>query len=143
MKILYVLVLVLFSNISFASDMATVKQTRELSEKMIQMFVNKKFKEGLSLAKPHWPLSGVEIDGMANQIETQWPLVDQRFGNSTGYEQVRTEGIGNSFIRYYYLHKFQNHAIYWQFTFYKPSDTWKINGVQFLDSLDILYEVVE
>jgi hypothetical protein len=123
--------------------MATVKQTRELSDKIVEMFINKKFKEGLALAKPHWPLPEVEIDGMANQIETQWPIVDQRFGKSTGYEQVREEKIGNSFIRYFYLHKFQNHAIYWQFTYYKPADTWKVNGVQFLDSLDVLYETTK
>jgi len=39
--------------------------------------------------------------------------------------------------------KFENHAIYWQFTFYKPKDKWLVNGVQFLDSLDILYETVK
>lgn len=143
MKIIYGLILVLISSLSLAEDMSTSKQTRDLSNKMIEMFANKQFKEGLALAKPYWPLPEVEIDGLANQIATQWPIVDQRFGQSTGYEFVREEKIGESFTRYYYLHKFQNHAIYWQFTFYKPKDTWVVNGVQFLDSLDILYEAVE
>ena len=50
------------------------------------------------------------------------------------------EKVGKSFILYYYLHKFENHAIYWRFTFYKPNDVWKVNGITYRDDLDFLFE---
>ncbi|WP_054694382.1 hypothetical protein [Geotalea toluenoxydans] len=82
----------------------------------------------------------MEIDGLANQIATQWPVVQQRFGKATGKEFVREESIGKSFVRYYYLHKFENHSLLWRFTFYKPLNTWKINGIQYIDDFDYLFE---
>ncbi len=143
MKKIIVLILVLIANISFAENMKSAEETRNLADKMINKFVKKEFQQGLALAKAYWPLPEVEIDGLANQIKTQWPIVDQRFGKTTGQEFIKKEKIGDSFIRYYYLHKFQNHAIYWKFTFYKPSNKWVVNGVQFLDTLDVLYKTVQ
>ncbi|GAA6134549.1 hypothetical protein NBRC116188_13380 [Oceaniserpentilla sp. 4NH20-0058] len=137
------ILLCLVSTLAFGDTLKAPKDARVLADKMVKSFVKTEFKEGLDLAKPYWPLNQVEVDGLANQISTQWPLVDQRFGKSTGYEFVQEERIGNSFIRYYYVHKFQNHAIYWQLTFYKPEDSWLVNGVTFKDNLDILFQVVE
>ena len=134
------IVSVLMSGSAFANTLNSTNETRQLADKIVDHFVKKEFKEGLALAKPHWPLPEVEIDGLANQITTQWPIVDQRFGVSTGKEFIREEKLGNSFIRYYYLHKFQNHAIYWLITFYRPTDKWKVNGVNFKDELESLFQ---
>ncbi len=131
------------SALAFGNGLQSSNDTKVLADEMIKAFVKKEFKQGLGLAKLYWPLPEVEIDGLANQISTQWPIIDQRFGESTGYEFVQEERIGDSFIRYYYLHKFQNHAIYWQLTFYKPEDSWLVNEVTFKDSLEILFQVVQ
>lgn len=133
--------LVSFSGV--ATPLKTIEDTKALSTDMVKHFVKSEFDEGLALVKPLWPLPEVEIDGLANQIRTQWPVVEQRFGKPTGFELVRTEKIGNSFVRHYYLHKFENHAIYWQVSFYRPLDKWMVNGVTFKDSLESLYQVVE
>lgn len=135
-----IIVLVLMSGTAFANSLKSTDETRQLADRIVAHFVKKEFKEGLALAKPHWPLPEVEIDGLANQITSQWPIVDQRFGVSTGKEFIREEKLGNSFIRYYYLHKFQNHAIYWLITFYRPTDKWKVNGVNFKDDLESLFQ---
>ncbi|WP_028109130.1 hypothetical protein [Ferrimonas futtsuensis] len=140
------LIPILFLFVSFsgiASPLNTIEDTKTLSENMVKHFLKNEFDQGLALVKPLWPLPEVEIDGLANQIRTQWPIVEQRFGQPTGYEHVRTEKIGDSFVRHYYLHKFQNHAIYWQVSFYRPNDKWVVNGVTFKDMLEPLYQVVE
>jgi hypothetical protein len=137
------ILLFLLSTLTFADGLQKSKDTKVLADEMVEHFSKKEFKQGLALAKAYWPLPPVEIDSLANQISTQWPIVDQRFGETTGYEFVQEERIGKSFIRYYYLHKFQNHAIYWQLTFYKPLDKWLVNGVTFQDSLEILFQVVK
>ena len=143
MKSLIGLAFLFVINISFAGVLKTEEDTRGLADKMMDQFIKKEFQKGIDLAKPNWPLPEVELDGLINLISTQWPVVDQRYGQALGVEFVREERIGSSFIRYYYLHKFQNHAIYWKFTFFKPNDTWVVNGVSYDDSLDVLYRIVE
>ncbi|ACM21328.1 hypothetical protein Geob_2985 [Geotalea daltonii FRC-32] len=138
-KIIFVL-LWLIPQFSLAGELQTTKEAKELSENIVGYFIKADFKKGLELAKPFWPLPEVEIDGLANQIATQWPVVQQRFGKATGKEFVREESIGKSFVRYYYLHKFENHSLLWRFTFYKPLNTWKINGIQYIDDFDYLFE---
>ena len=65
---------------------------------------------------------------------------EARFGKPLGYELVATERIGNSFVRYVYLQKFENHALRWVFGYYKPKDSWLTNAFKFDDQLDQLYE---
>jgi hypothetical protein len=123
-----------------AGDLKSSQDTVKLSNQVMEDFVGKNFKAGIGKIKVHWPLPEVEMDNLLNLIMQQWPIIDQRFGQAIGKEFLYSESIGDSFIRHYYLHKFHNHAIYWKLTFYKPNDTWVVNGVEFLDSLDLLYK---
>ena len=131
--------LLTYSSFVNAKTLNSVGETQALSEQMMGHYIKKEFKEGMAVAKPHWPLPKVELDNLTKKIEKQWPIVDKRFGNAISFELVETKKIGNSFIRYFFLHKFKNHAIYWRISFYKPEDKWVINGVSFKDNLDILY----
>jgi len=140
MKYISTMVLMVFSLQVFAGGFSTPADAKKFTDKTVELFYQMKFKEGLNAAKAYWPLPEVEIDSLGNQINQQWPLVQQRFGQPTGIEFIRSEKIANSFVRYYYLHKFQNHAIYWRFDFYKPNNQWKINSIVFLDDLNMLYE---
>lgn len=140
MKKLILLGLLLFSVSAFAGGFKTENETRKYSDILMKQFLKEKFKEGFNDAKKYWPIPPVEIDGLVNQIKQQWSIVNQRFGKPIEIEFIKKEGIGKSFLRYFYLHKFQNHAIYWRIDFYKPNREWKINTIVFLDSLDVLYE---
>ncbi|PHS11849.1 MAG: hypothetical protein COA86_18865 [Kangiella sp.] len=141
-KLFGILLLTLVFNVS-ADTLKNITDTRNLSDKMVKHFILKEFQKGINIAKPYWPLAPVELDSLVNQIEGQWPIVDQRFGKAIDSDFVKKEVIGSSFIRYYYLHKFQKHAIYWQITFYKPKDEWVLNNLLFLDTLDTLFELQE
>lgn len=140
-KIIKVIFL-LISASAFSQGMNNVSDTRKLADSMVELFIQKEFQQAIDLAKPHWPLAKVELDVLVNQITGQWPIVDQRFGDAIGSEYVKSEAIGKSFIQYYYLHKFQNHAIYWKISFYKPKDIWVVNNLLFLDKLDPLYSSI-
>ena len=142
-KIIALLVLLYPCAVFSQGELKSFKETRNLSDRIVGHFIKEEFQEGLGLAKAFWPLPPVEIDGLANQIATQWPMVNNRFGRPTGMEFLKEERLGKSFVRYYYLHRFENHAIYWRVTFYKPLDSWRVNGIQFLDNLDPLFEPAE
>jgi len=140
MKIIASIFLIAISGLSFADTMKSEKDTRKFSDQLTNNIYKEKFQTTFDAAKPHWPIPPVEIDSVVNKINQQWPLVRQRFGNPVGIEFIKKKRIGKSFLRYYYLHKFENHAIYWRIDYYKAKNEWKINTVVFLDSLGELFE---
>ncbi|MCK4466627.1 MAG: hypothetical protein KAU83_13020 [Bacteroidales bacterium] len=133
-----VLMLIVAQSVS-AATIKEISETKSLSNEIMRHFLKEEFTKGLDIAKEYWPLPPIEIDSLANQIKTQWSIVQQRFGKPTGMELVREERIGKSFVSFYYLHKFENHAIYWKFTYYKPKNEWKINAITFKDDFDFLF----
>lgn len=140
MKSLIFAIVVFMSASTFADELKSIEATKIFSDEIMEKLVKNKFSEALNSTKPYWPLPAIEIDSLANQIDQQWPIIEKRFGKYTGKEFIKSKKIGSSFIRYYYLHKFENHAIYWQIGFYKSKEQWKINSITFLDSLEGLYE---
>jgi len=140
MRKLLLITLTIFSLNTSASSFKTESEIRVYSDRIMNQILKEDFNKAFDSIKNYWPMPSVEIDGLVNKIKQQWPLVNQRFGKPTNIEFIREERIGKSFLRYYYLHKFTNHAIYWRMDFYKPNKEWKINSVIFLDSLDVLYK---
>ena len=108
MNFILSVILLLLSFQMFSGGFSSPAEAKKFADKTVDLFFQMKFKEGLDAAKAYWPLPEVEIDGLGNQMNQQWPLVKQRFGQPTGTEFIRSEKIANSFIRYFYLHKFQN-----------------------------------
>jgi hypothetical protein len=117
--------------------------TKQLSDQIMKHFLIEEFDEGVGKARPHWPLPPEELDGLVKQINDAWKIVRTRCGETTGLEFIREDRIGTSFVRYYYLHKFKNHAIYWEFVYYKPDSEWIVNRISFKDDLDFLFKTVE
>jgi hypothetical protein len=123
-----------------AEDFANLGDARKVADRTVALFKQEKIVEGYAGLKPYWPLPPVEIDNLANQTNTQWPMVKQRFGSSIATEFVEEKRVGESFARFVYLQKFRNHAIRWIFMFYKPGDRWVINSVAFDDRVGLLLE---
>lgn len=132
--------LLLLTSIAHSDSFKTEEDMRIFSDKFIDIMIKSEFQKGFDSSKVYWPISAVEIDGIVNQINQQWLIVSKRFGQPVGKEFLKEERVGSSFIRYYYLHKFKMHAIYWKIDFYKAEDQWKINSIRFLDNLDALYK---
>ena len=143
MKTILVAIVLAFSIPASADTLKDREETLQLSKAAMERFINSDYAGGIELLSAYWPLPMVELEGLLNQINTQWPIVEQRFGEATGWEFVKEEYIGDSFVRYYFLHKFQHHAIYWRLSYYKPRDAWVVNGITYVDSLDPLYEVAD
>jgi hypothetical protein len=123
-----------------AAELADLGKARALADDAVALFKEEKFREGYGLLEPYWPLEPTEISNLAEQTLQQWPIVRERFGTAVATEFVSEAIVADSFARYVYLHKFQNHAIRWIFTFYKANDTWVVNGVSFDDNIDLLFD---
>ena len=119
--------------------LTTAADARKLADRAMALFQQEKFEEGYNVLKPYWPLAPVEIDSLANQTTTQWPVVRQRFGASLGSEFIGEKTVGKSFVQFTYIQKFERHAIRWLFTFYRPSDRWIVNTASFDDTISAMF----
>jgi len=144
MKILIVSMLLFMKSI-FAIDLPkeiqSVKIPQELAEQVMDKLNKEELSDGLNLAKKYWVIPDREIDALISTVTRQWKIVNRRFGKYISYELIKTQKISDTFIRYYYLQKFEKHALYWQFTFYKPKDEWYVNKISFKDNMDILFDI--
>ena len=140
MKNLILVTLLLLSSSVFAKEFRDRNEIRKFADTFMEQIIQENFQKAFDIAKPSWPIPTVEIDNLVNTIKTQWPIVSSRFGKPIEMEFIRNERIGKSFLRYYYLHKFNKHAIYWQIDFYRPNKSWVINSISFQDKLNVLYK---
>jgi hypothetical protein len=125
---------------SVPKTLASVEETRKLADQAMAFAKQEKFAEAYGSVKPFWPLPAIEIDGLANQMNTQWPMVQQRFGKSLATEFIHEERVGESFIQYTYLQKFERHAIRWRFVFYRATSAWMVNAVSWDDGVSQLFQ---
>jgi len=128
------------SSTAFGAELATLSDARKLSDKAIALFQKEQIDAGYATLQPYWPLNAVEIQNLANQTTTQWPMIKGRFGPSISTEFISESKVGESLARFVYLQKFKNHAIRWVFIFYKPEEKWVINSFSFDDQLHQQFE---
>jgi hypothetical protein len=81
----------------------------------------------------HWPLPKEDIDAIAIQSKSQMNLVGARYGGYVGVEFIRTTKAGESFFRHLYAIKYDNHAVRFSCSFYRPRDKWIVNGFNWDD----------
>jgi len=93
------------------------------------------FDSAFVIVKRYTWLPDVEIDNMLVATKSQMELINNRFGNFVGHELIKAEVISESLVKYTYISKCENHALVWNFLFYKGKDKWTLNGFTFNDRL--------
>ena len=111
-----------------------------LSDRIMQHLVVGKAVEGFDLARPHAMVTKAQMDEFLQQVTTQQATWDARFGESTGYELLRNDTVGDSMIRTLFLHRFDEHAIVWYFIWYRGTKGWMLNRFVFLEDSTKLFQ---
>jgi hypothetical protein len=66
--------------------------------------------------------------------------VQATFGSILGYKLVKVQNMKNVLLEVLYIEQFENHALRWQFVFYKPRDQWLLDNIQWDDQVSLLFE---
>ncbi len=115
------------------------KDTKSLAQKSAIEFGKGNYEKSVDVLRENWPIPVAEINNLVYQTQSQMKLVANRFGKKVGYDFVKTEKIGNSFIKHIYIVKFENHAIRLNYVFYKPKKYWKLNSFNWDDKVQLLF----
>jgi hypothetical protein len=143
MRVLSFLLMFIASLSASADTLQSAAQTKAVTDEIMQHFVKEEFVKGIEIAKKYWLTSPQELDALAQRIGENWPVVRDNYGTPVDYEFVRVDRLGSSFVRLYFLQKFEANAIQWKFTFYKPKDGWAITDLSYQGDIEMLFETVK
>ncbi|MFE8070842.1 hypothetical protein QQM79_07265 [Marinobacteraceae bacterium S3BR75-40.1] len=89
---------------------------------------------------------GVDVEAFDNSGDKAagyFKKVFEQVGKPLAWDRVRTEHIKDHLLRITYLQKFQQAALFWEFTFYQPTEGWSLVNISYGTDLSHLYEPVK
>lgn len=110
-----------------------------LSDRIMQRVVAGNASEGFALALPHAVVTEAQMDAFIRQVKTQQDTWEGRFGKSTGYELLRNDTVGDSLVQTVFLHRFDEHAIVWSFSWYRGTKGWVLSRFVFVEDYTKLF----
>lgn len=122
-----------------AAPIKDINGTKQLCQKAADAFGAGNPKLSMEILKPHWPLPVEELNNLAYETENQLKMVSSRFGSVLGVDFVGTKTAGSTFVEHTYIGKFENHAVRYVCTFYKPKTEWVVNAVYWDDQIHALF----
>ena len=129
------LLLMLFPFIAAAEELPDSTVAVGLAETVVQRVSTGDVRGGLELARPYLAVPTGQFDVLVGQLEMQGPLQAANYGKSIGYELLRNDTVGDSLMRTVYMQKFERHAVFWIFLFYRGGDGWLLSEVSYSDVL--------
>lgn len=139
-RIATVLALASIPGFAGAQAVSTPAELRKITDQVMERVGKGDIAGGFKIMKPRTLIPPAEFDSMVGQAELQMPMISQRFGQSLGHEFLREDKVGESLIRYTYLHRLEHHAMRWTFYNYRGKDGWSINAFRFDDQIQSLFQ---
>ena len=151
----FVLVLALAAAAIFAQDagqggrrkqLVSKNFTREFTEQFLMTMVKSRPIDAFALIKTVTPESETDIETTRSSTEQLLDNVRPSYGRIIGYELLETKALGNSFVRYEYLLKFERNALHCRFLYYNNTPTgqqgenWIPVGIWFDGNLGDLFD---
>ena len=133
--IFLLLALSLLSSLSVAAELKNVDDAVALTDQVMKRVAESDMHSGIMLIKPYSLVPQSELDTMIKNAEAAMPQIIEKFGKVIGYEHIRNETAGSSLVRVAYLHRFERHAVVWQFILYKNLNGWIVSSVTFNDDI--------
>lgn len=131
--------LVAFVYAQGVTPLNTEMDLRALAEDAMKMVVAGDYKAAFESLTPYWPVLETEINELASTTVMQRRQLAPRFGESLGYELIDSEDVGDSLIQLTYIEKTERLPLRWVFRFYKPTDSWILNSIEWSDDVEPLF----
>jgi len=112
---------------ALADTLKNPTEARELADRAMKKVGEGDLEGGLLLTKPFLNIPVAEFEVALNQMRAQTPAMTIRFGKSIGFEFISQSSLGESLLRFVYIHRFETHAMRWSFIFYRTSKGWVLD----------------
>ena len=133
------LLTVLFASPSQGAGLKNQAEIDLLLFKVMALAGEGKTAQGLELIRPYVNIPEAEFNVAIAQLKQQQPEMTQRFGKTIGTEKIKSEVVGESFMKITFLQKFEEYAMKWEIFFYKATDEWTITKYTVNDQISTLF----
>lgn len=122
-----------------AQAMASMDEAVAASDRMMKGIVAGQAREAIEVGMSHSTIPAETGAALLQQIEQHKPTIED-YGASVDYELVRNDTIHGSLIRTVYLHRFERHAMVWQFVWYRGKGGWVLSSLKYSADLPQLFQ---
>jgi hypothetical protein len=120
-------------------QLATVEQTKELTEAFLSAMVTGRTYEAFSLIRNVIPDGENIVEGWRAETDQLITSVRQDYGRPLEREFLDSKTLGTSYVRYDYLLKFEYSALHCRVIYYRARNTWIPVFLSFQRDLDQLF----
>jgi hypothetical protein len=120
-------------------QLATVEQTKELSESFLGAMVTGRSYEAFTQIRNVVPDNENMVESWRAAADRMVESVRPDYGRPIGHELLDSKTLGTSYVRYDYLLKFERNAIHCRIIYYRGRNTWTPVFMMFNDNLDQLF----
>ncbi len=80
--------------------------------------------------RPLFHVNAAEVAAMRESIKQQMFVARPTYGPPLRFELLNQTELGQSLLRVHLAEIFLHDVVFWQCTFYKPQDHWKLSGIE-------------
>ncbi len=124
-----------------AQTLGSTEAARKLTDDVLNTIIAGNIKAGFALLKPHVTSERVaDFETGLDTIVAQISTIERQFGKTIGKEFLREKALGESLYEVVQLQKFEQHAAYWRFIFYRPRDgKWVLSNFNMSTQIEALF----
>lgn len=119
-----------------SDEMACIK----LSGRFMGDLVEGEIERAFSQIEPYFPISRRQFEGLMKKTKVQLQGSQSDFGNTLGYKFVREERVKDFLVRFTFVLKHEFTVTKWRFIYYKPSEKWLLNSLNWNDQVEGLFQ---
>ena len=115
--------------------LSSMDDAMALSNKMMQVLAEGNASEAIKLGLPHSTIPTAKADELIRLFDQQKPIRDASYGDGLDYELIRNDTVHGALINAVFMHRFERHAMVWQFIWYRGKDGWLLSSIKYADDL--------
>ena len=137
--ILIFIYLLTYTTGSDAAYFKNVNQIEKDTAKIMNVIRNGDVSKAFDSLREFWPISDNEFEIGKRQTLQAIKTFQKRFGPPVSIVHISSSNVANTFIKINYFIKYTEHAIQWEFYFYRGPSGWLLNTVDTNDNVKKLF----
>jgi len=130
------IILLGFFLFSCYTDSNSFQQTEMTPEKMTNMFFKLYTSEGADAALDYILSTNQWVSEEANELKSSFQNLITQLGTYQGNELIVKRSIGENYILWSYMIRYDRQPLRLQFVFYRPSNKWQLQNFIYDDDLE-------
>ena len=137
--ILIFIYLLIYTTGSYAAYFENVAHIEKETSRVMNVIKSGDVSKAFDDLRDFWPISDDEFEIGKRQTLQAIKRLQKRFGLPVDIVHINSSNIADTFVKINYFVKYSEHAIQWEFYFYKGPNGWLLNTVDTNDNIKKLF----